>query len=201
MRIRGLAVVLTALAVVSTACGDTGSSGSSDGASLVVYSGRNENLVKPLLDRFSKASGIDVEVKYGGSAELAAQLVEEGAKTPASVFFSQDAGALGALQDADLLAPLSQQQLDVVPSEFRSKTGHWVGVSGRSRVLVYNKDLVTEAALPASVFALTDPKYKGKIGLAPTNASFQAFVSAMRLEIGDDRTRQFLQRIIAAGRL
>jgi len=205
MRIRGTAgkasraskaaLVLTLLA--TSACGSGASDPASSDESLVVYSGRNEKLIKPLLDMFTAASGVQVSVKYGGSAELAAQLLEEGDKTPAAVFLSQDAGALGALQDASLLDALPQTELDKVDADFRSATGSWVGVSGRARVLVYNSKQVQEAALPKSVFDLTGPAYKGKVGYAPTNASFQSFVTGMRVTEGEAKTKQFLTALKA----
>lgn len=196
---RLLTLVLTAGLLVA-ACG-SGSSPSEDdrvaaaaeSGELIVYSGRNENLIGPLLEQFTEATGIKVTARYGGSAELAAQLLEEGERTPAAVFLSQDAGALGALQDADRLAALAPAALAKVPAKYRSAKDQWVGVSGRSRVLVYNPDLVAEADLPQSVFDLTEPEYDGKVGYAPTNASFQSFVTAMRVVAGEERTRDFLE--------
>jgi iron(III) transport system substrate-binding protein len=192
--------LLVVAALVSTAACSSGSdSGDDDVAAaaeagtLVLYSGRNENLIAPLLEQFTTATGIEVATRYGGSAELAAQLLEEGARTPASVFLSQDAGALGALQDAGRLEQLPSATLEKVPTQYRSAAGRWVGVSGRSRVLVYNPDLVAAADLPASVFDLTEPQYKGKVGYAPTNASFQSFVTGMRVTAGEERTKAFLE--------
>ena len=192
---RRLLAAAAALAVLSTtACG---SDSGDDGSGLVVYSGRNENLIAPLLEKFTEATGIAVTPRYGGSAELAAQLLEEGSSSPASVFLSQDAGALGALEQADRLAPLEQATLDKVPAKYRSDEGKWVGVSGRSRVLVYDSKAVPEAELPQSVFDLTEPEYRGKVGIAPTNASFQAFVTGMRVTEGEERTEQFLTDLAA----
>lgn len=190
---RLLAALMTAGVLATAACG-SGESASEDAESgdLVVYSGRNENLIGPLLKNFEKSTGIEVTARYGGSAELAAQLLEEGSRTPAAVFLSQDAGALGALQDENLLAPIDQAVLSQVPAKYRSTEGRWVGVSGRSRVLVYNPETTPEAELPKSVFDLTDPKYRGKVGFAPTNASFQSFVTAVRVVEGEDKARQFL---------
>ncbi|MGV9308896.1 iron ABC transporter substrate-binding protein [Nonomuraea sp. NPDC003727] len=194
MSLRRLVATLLVPLAMLTACG--GEKGFDDDA-LVVYSGRNENLVGPLLEKLEKATGLDVQVRYGDSAELAAQIMEEGDRTRADLFFSQDAGALGALSKHGLLGTLPQDLLGKVDPKYRSADGTWVGVSGRSRVIVY--DPRTVPAPPKSVFELTDPKWKGAIGWAPTNASFQAFITAMRVLDGEDKTRQWLQAMKANG--
>lgn len=164
---------------------------------LVVYSGRSENLVGPLLEQFSQVTGIAVDVRYGDTAEMAATILEEGQNSPADVFFGQDAGALGALGEVGRLTPLPQTVLDQVEPRYRSPEGEWVGTSGRARVLVYNTDELTEADLPASVLDLTDPKWRGRVGWSPTNGSFQSFVTAMRLLKGDAETREWLEGMLA----
>lgn len=190
----GCALVLSLVLVA--ACGDD-DDGAGDAGELTVYSGRNEALVASVLESFTDDTGIEVSVRYSDSASLAAQLLEEGSRSPADVFFSQDAGALGALDKQGLLAAAPQDALDAVDPRFRSKTGTWVGVSGRARVVVYNPGKVPDAELPGSVFDLTDPKWKGRVAVAPTNASFQSFVTAMRIQAGDDRTREWLKGIKA----
>ncbi len=188
-----------ALAVLAAGCGgddgeEAATTGTQEGGgTLVVYSGREEELVAPLFDAFEEETGIDVEVRYADSAELAATIAEEGDNSPADVFFAQDPGSLGAVDDQ--LAELPDEVLDRVDERFRGGD-KWVGTSGRTRVLVYNTDALSEDEVPDSVFELTDPKWKGKIGIAPTNASFQAFVTAMRLDLGDDRTREWLEGVM-----
>ena len=169
------------------------------GGELVIYSGRSENLVAPLIEEFEKETGIKVEVRYGGTAEMAATILEEGNNSPADVFFAQDAGSLGALAEAGRLEKLPDEIVNKVDARYRSPNGEWVGASGRARVLVYNTDQLEESDLPQNVLGLTDPKWANQVGWAPTNASFQSFISAMRKLNGDDATRQWLEDMIANG--
>ena len=141
-------------------------------APLVVYSGRSESLVGPLIEKFRAATGIDVEVRYGNSPELAATILEEGGNSPADVFFAQDAGSLGALAQAGRLTQLPAATLDQVDARFRSPTGEWVGASGRAWTLVYNTDQLAESDLPADVLGLTDPKWHGKVRLGAHQRQF-----------------------------
>jgi iron(III) transport system substrate-binding protein len=186
-------LVLAVLALAG--CGGDDGDEAAEGGPLVVYSGREEELVAPLFERFEAESGIDVDVRYADSAELAATIAEEGGNSPADVFFAQDPGSLGAVEDQ--LAELPDDVLDRVDGRFRDDEGRWVGTSGRARVLVFNTDELSEDDVPDSVFDLTDPEWQGKVGLAPTNASFQAFVTAMRLDVGDERTQQWLEDLKA----
>lgn len=190
-----LALVLTTVAACSSPTATPGTAASD--ASVTLYSGRNETLVQPALDAFTEATGIAVEVRYGGTAELAAQLLEEGDRTRAHVFLAQDAGALGAVAKAGQFATLPEATLDLVDDAWSDPDGRWVGVTGRSRVLAYNGSMVSGDALPASVFELTGPEWKGKVGVAPTNASFQSFITAMRVQHGDEKTRDFLEGLAA----
>jgi iron(III) transport system substrate-binding protein len=164
-----------------------------------LYSGRNETLVGPVLEEYAEETGVTVEARYGGTGELAATILEEGDNTRASLFFSQDAGALGLLADEGRLATLPPELLDRVEERFRDPQGRWVGVTGRARVLAYNTEVVAEKDLPASVRDLTDPAWAGRVGWAPENASFQAFITAFRLIDGDDAVRVWLEAMIANG--
>ncbi len=164
---------------------------------LTVYSGRNEELIGALVEQFQNESGIKVNVRYGDTAELAATILEEGANSPADVFFAQDAGALGALATQDRLQKLPDSILQRVEERFRSPEGEWVGTSGRARVVVYNTTTLTETDLPETIFGFTDPKWKGRLGWAPTNGSFQAFVTALRVLQGEEKAREWLEGIKA----
>ena len=196
MHLRGLRRPLLALALAGAAASAlvaAGTAGSATSAeSLTVYSGRSEAFAKPLLDRFTKETGISVQVRHGDSAATAAMIAEEGKNSPADVFFSQEAGALGAVANEFLLEKLPAATLAKVPARFRSPDGVWVGTSVRARVLVYDTSKLKPSDLPTSVFGLTAPKWKGKVGVARTNASFIAYVTALRLVAGDDRARDWL---------
>ena len=162
---------------------------------ITVYSGRSESLVAPVLAQFGEISGVDVRIKYAGTPALAATLLEEGANSPADLFYAQDPGGLGAVEQ--LLAPLPQDILERAPAWGRHADGLWVGITGRARTVVYNTDNFTEADLPDDMFGFTDATWKGRIGWAPTNGSFQAMVTGMRTAWGEDRTAEWLQGIKA----
>jgi iron(III) transport system substrate-binding protein len=162
------------------------------GGELTIYSGRTEELVAPLLECFEERNGVDVTVRYAGSEELALQIAEEGASTSADVFLSQTSGALGVLDGEGRLVELPASTLDQVPDEYQSPAGTWVGTSGRVRVLVYNTEAVEEADLPATVDDVLDPAWRGRLAVAPSNASFQDFVAAMVLERGEEEAADFL---------
>jgi iron(III) transport system substrate-binding protein len=162
---------------------------------LVIYSGRISSLVGPLLEQFSQDTGTTIEVKYGSTSSLAATLLEEGSNSPADVFFAQDPGGLGAVEG--LFDTLPADLLEQVPAWARSTEGLWVGISGRARVVAYNTTVLSEQDLPDDIWDFVDPKWKGRIGWAPPNASFQTMVTGMRVLWGEEKTRQWLQGILA----
>jgi iron(III) transport system substrate-binding protein len=185
----GLAVLGAVLATAAACGGDEGE--------LTVYSGREADLVTPILQRFSDETGIDIAFRDGTTADLALQIDTEGDRSPADVFLSQSPGAVSFLDERGRLRPLSEDVLAAVQEEDRAADGAWVGLTGRVRTLVYNTELVDEAELPGSVLDLTAPQYEGMLGVAPGNASFQDFVTGLRAELGDDGALEWLEGIAA----
>lgn len=178
--------------------GNTSASASdSEGGSITLYSGRNEKLVDPLLSKITAATGVKVTVHYADTPSQAAQLMEEGEATPADLFFSQDAGALAELSKAGLLAPLPQETLDKVTEAYRGPDGSWVATSGRIRVLAVNPDLSPAAESYTSIDDILSENNRGKIGYAPTNASFQTFVTALRVTKGEEGAEEWLNKFKA----
>ena len=186
----GLAAGLLAVLIVAGGC-------SNDRDALTIYSGREESLVEPLLEDFAQQTGIDIDVRYGDSVDLALLIAEEGSNTPADVFFSQSPGTVGFLDSQGMLADLDDAAFEAVDSRFKAGDGKWVGITARQRVLVYNTEIVDADDLPDSVLDLTDDRFAGEVALAPANASFQDFVSAMRQVIGDEEAARWLDGMAA----
>ncbi len=186
-------------APVATTPGEAAEQPVSNADSITVYSGRSEELVQPIFDRFETETGIDVQVKYGDSADLALLIDEEAAagRAEADIFLSQSPGSVGYLDGKGRLAPIAESILPVVPEQARDDDGRWIGISGRQRVLVYNTDLVDPAELPDSIFDLIDDRWTGQIGVAGGNGSFQDFVTAMRATEGEDVAIQWLNDLAA----
>ena len=180
------AVALLAFASLAAGCGGAGDT-------LTIYSGRSEDLVAPLIERFETESGIDVSVRYGDSNELAATMLEEGDNSPADVFFAQHPASLGIVALAGLLDELPVGLRGLVPERFSDNSGRWVGVSGRVRVVVYDTTVVDPSTLPPTEDGFTDPAWKGRLAIAPANGSFLAFVAAKILLDGEDATLTWLK--------
>ncbi len=188
--------------MVLTACGSSTDaelieSGPLEGTTITVYSGRGEDLIQPVLDLFEAQTGATVDVRYGGSAEMALTIDTEGDNSPADVYIGQSPGAVGFLDQNGHLAALSSDTKGLISGDYQASTGNWIGVTGRVRVLVYNTELVDPAELPATVLDLTKPEFAGLVGVAPSNGSFQDFVTGMRGMLGDDATADWLAGMAA----
>ncbi|MFQ5991571.1 MAG: extracellular solute-binding protein [Nitrospiraceae bacterium] len=169
---------------------------------LVVYSGRAERLIKPVLDSFQDRTGITVGLLSSGTTELVNRLRAEGPRTQADLFITNDAGSLEKARELGLLRPLPMPEVDrAIPSQFRSPDNRWIGLSGRVWIVVYNTKQVKPSDV-TSILDLADPLWKGKIGIPNAGSEYlQAGVSVIKEVHGVERTRQFLQGLKAnAGR-
>ena len=197
MIVRRHVAAIALFSVLLLALPACGSSSSSEGDNAVtLYSGRIGPIINPAIKQYEDASGVEVRTRFGDSPSLAATLVEEGQNSPADMFFAQDAGSLDAVEKQGLLVALPADILEMVPKQYRSATGHWVGVTGRSRIIAYGEK-VQESELPDSPLDLTDERWKGRVGWAPTNASLQGYITALRLVEGDDVARRWLEGMVA----
>ena len=197
-----LAAALGTAVAILAACG-FGTEDTSDGGppepetpGITLYAGRIPASVGGAVDQYEAKVDRDVEVRFAASPDLASALIEEGENSPADVFFAQDSSALDAVSERGLLAKLPRDILDRVPATFRDEQGTWVGVSGRARVIAYDED-VPKAELPDSPLDLAEPEWRGRVGWAPVTESMQAYVTALRLAFGDERTREWLEAMEA----
>jgi len=186
-------ITLTSCSMTSTGDSTTQGENETSESNLTVYSGRNEKFISPFFQEFTAQTGIQIDARYGDSAELAALILEEGKNSPADIFLSQDAGAIGAVAAQELLQTLDTNLISIVPAQFRDENSKWVGITGRSRIIAYNNKKYSAEDLPRSIDDLLDPKWSGKIAIAPTNASFQSFITAVVQIRGEEKALEWLK--------
>ncbi|MEM6647541.1 MAG: iron ABC transporter substrate-binding protein [Bacteroidota bacterium] len=191
-------LIALALLLVLSAC-QPSEPARPEATEITLYAGRSASLVEPIVEQFEEATGITVNVRQGGTSALAVALLEEGEASPADVFWAQDGGALGAVHKAGLFMAMPDSIANKVPAALRNDAQTWVATSGRARTLAYAPDRVDASDLPTSIFDLTEARYQGRVGWAPTNGSFQSFVTAMRVLEGDERTKAWLEGMAANG--
>ncbi|MDZ5622772.1 iron ABC transporter substrate-binding protein [Nocardioides sp. HM23] len=185
------AVSLAALSLalpLLAACGE-------DEPKLVIYNAQHEQLLDEIAPAFEEASGIEVELRHGKDLELSNQLVQEGDASDADVFLTENSPAMSQVEQAGLFEELPAEILEVIPEQYRPRSGLWTGFVARSTVLVYNTDLVDPSELPGSILDLADPEWAGRISFSPTGADFQAIVAAILELEGEDATRAWLEGI------
>jgi iron(III) transport system substrate-binding protein len=205
---RMLALAAT-LAMVATACSgdndagraraapdDQATAGRRPANTLTIYA-RDRDIAEPLFELFEQKTGIKIRARWGDPIDLADQIIQDGANSPADVYYGPLSDALGSLSAAGRLAKLSNQQLDRVPAAYRSPDGTWVGTSGRAHVVFYNTDKLREDDLPDSILGFTDPAWQGRIGWDPTSRSLLDVVTELRQLKGEDVARRWLEGIQA----
>jgi len=168
---------------------------------LVVYSGRSDKFVKPVIKEFTKETGIKVILHSAKSTALLNKLKVEGERTQADLYLSNDAGNLQLGGQMGLFQPLPQNVVDVIDPTLRAADNSWVGLSARARVLVANSEVDT--SFVKSVFDLADPRLQGRIAVTHSgNGSFIAGVTVYMEAAGVEKTREWLKGVKenAAGR-
>jgi iron(III) transport system substrate-binding protein len=195
------ALLLSACGSSSSNSSSTATSTSSSHETLTLYNGQHEQTTSLLVSAFEKQTGIKVKVRSGDEAELGNQIEQEGANSPADVFYTENTPVLEALREKGLLANVSQSTLSAVPSRYDSNHGVWLGVSARASVLVYNTQQVNAAQLPGSILELAQPKWKGKLGYAPSETDFQPLVTAIIKLDGTPAAERWLEGLKANGKI
>lgn len=164
---------------------------------LTVYSAQHPQVDAMLAAAFTKETGIKVQLHEGEGPDVANQIVQEGADSPADVFFTENSPELNLLDEKGLLAPVDPATLKLVPAQYSAQSGNWLGVLARENVLAYNPSKISEAELPAHLLDLAKPEWKGKIGIAPSDSDFLPLVSAVIKLKGKDAALAWLQGLKA----
>jgi iron(III) transport system substrate-binding protein len=190
-------LLAVALALAALTLGACGSSTGSGGATITLYNGQHEQTTAALVAAFEKQTGIKVDVRTGDEAELGDQIMQEGSSSPADVFYTENTPVLEALREHGLLAAVTPATLAAVPSRYDSAQGDWVGVSARVSVLVYNTSQISASQLPGSILELAQPKWKGKLGFAPSETDFQPLITSIVKSDGTAAAERWLKGLQA----
>lgn len=174
---------------------------SANAAALTIYNGQHRSATQALVDGFTAKTGIEVDIRDGKSNELAHQIVEEGKKSPADIIYTEESSPLVMLANKNLLANIDAKTLENIPAAYRDQANKWTGVLGRSRVVIYNPDMISPADLPKSVKDLTDDSWKGKFAYVPTSGAFQMQLSAMIKLDGRESAKNWLEGLKKNGKI
>jgi iron(III) transport system substrate-binding protein len=192
----GAGLCAIALASVALAACGSSSAQSSKQVTLTLYNGQHEQTTDSLVAGFEKAyPNITVAVRSDDEDTFDAEIVEEGSRSPADVFYTENSPALEYLQQKGLLAKVDSSTLALTPSKYNSPEGDWVGVSARVSVLIYNPSLIKKSALPTSVLGLANPKYKNELAFAAGETDFQPIVTAVLKAYGKQAALNWLNGI------
>ncbi|MDP9115766.1 MAG: extracellular solute-binding protein, partial [Actinomycetota bacterium] len=171
----------------------SGSSSSIAGQTITLYNGQHEQTTNALVAAFEKLTGVTVKVRSSDEDTLAQQMLQEGSHSPADAFYTENSPPLVKLDKAGLLASVDPATLATVPSAYNASDKSWVGISVRVSELIYNTDALTPADLPTTVLGLADPKWKGKLDIAPSETDFQPIVTSVDAAVGDAATVAWLK--------
>lgn len=180
-------------------CSNSDSADDEEGT-LTLYNGQHKDATSALIEAFTEETGIEVEDRDGSSAELAHQIVEEGDNSPADLIYTEESSPLIMLEEEGLLSGIDEDALESIPDEYKDESDKWTGVLARSRVVVFNPDLIKEDDLPDSVLDLQDSEWADQVGYVPTSGAFQMQISAMIKLEGEEATKEWLEGLKANGK-
>jgi iron(III) transport system substrate-binding protein len=166
---------------------------------LVIYSGRSEPLLQPVLDAFqANHPNVEILLKAGSNSELANALIEEQGNPQADVFITTEMFTVQSLAELGIFEPYLPAGSELLPAEFVGPDNLWVGLTRRARIIMYNTELVAPEDLPDSMNDLTDPRWNGQIAAAgSTNGGMQAHIAVLRQLVGEEETEAWLNGLIA----
>jgi iron(III) transport system substrate-binding protein len=188
-------------AVIVLALSACGGSAATSGNSITLYNGQHEQTTAKLVAGFEKQTGIEVKVRSDDEDVLGNQIIQEGSSSPADVFYTENTPVLEDLQERGLLSPVPASTLAAVPSRYDSPQADWVGVSARVSVLVYNTSQIKASELPGSILELAQPRWKGKVGFAPSETDFQPLITAISKLDGVAAAEKWLKGLRANGKV
>ncbi|MDX3924380.1 MAG: extracellular solute-binding protein [Shinella sp.] len=177
------------------------SAGAEDVRTLILYNGQHRQTTDAVVQAFAEATGILIAARNGSSAQLANQMIEEGDASPADVFYAEESSPIAALSERGLLAKLDDGILRQVPARYAAKDGSWISVSARCRVVAYNKSMISESDMPASVLDFASDAWKDKVAIVPTSGAFQQQIVAVEQLHGRDKALAWLKGLKENGRV
>ncbi len=184
--------VLAGGAATAAAIGFAGTARAQSAGTITLYNGQHRQTTEALVDAFTKSTGIKVTIRQGESSQLANQIIEEGARSPCDVFYSEQSPPLVALDEKGLLLPADASTISQIPAAYASPNKTWMGATMRVRVMVYNKAMVKEADLPHSIMDVPTAAWKDKVGYVIRDG-FQEQIMAIVKQKGRDGSLAWLK--------
>jgi iron(III) transport system substrate-binding protein len=191
------AALLVLAAGAAAGCSSPATADSGSGQTITLYNAQHEQTTDAMIAAFTKATGINVRVVNDDEDVLTAQIEEEGSRSPADVFYTENSNWLQQLADKGLLAKVDANTLANVPKADSAADGDWVGVSARVSALIYNPAKISASQLPKSILDMANPKYKGEFEIAPSETDFWPIVASVARAKGDAATLAWLEGLKA----
>ena len=167
---------------------------------LTMYNGQHKEIGEAIAKAYEAKTGIHINIRKGSSNQLASQIIEEGDRSPADIIYTEESPPLNNLGELGLLAKIDDATLNMLPKEYVGANGTWMGVTARTRVVVYNPKKVDEKDLPTTVMDFAGPEWEGRVGYVPTSGAFQEQAVAILKMHGREATEEWLTGLKAFGK-